>query len=230
MLIFVQNNHVAANTGRLAAAARSLGVDVADMSFPWEAPPAVPDGERVFPYGSVAFIKALRNDLAWRPHISWSEDAFKARRWSERYGDRYLGHQGQPVDTTDVLAMLPAAVRPLHGDKSFPGGVYTAENWTPPASPAQAWVAPTSSISSEVRVWIIDGRAICAGRYLPTVANFDITRVRDCIDSISPLPLQNIVMDLAETPGGWKLIEFNCINTAGFYAIDPIDLIRALGQ
>ncbi len=230
MIVFVQNNQVAANTGLLARAARDLGMTVIDTSFPWRDTPTPPDERNVFVYGSVAFAKTLRSLPGWQLHVAWSESAFRADRWAVAYGDSYIGHAGRIVASADVTPLLPAAVRPLQGDKAFAGGVYSATDWTPPEIATPAWVAPIAEISKEVRVWIVDGRPVCAGQYKPSVSTFDLAELAAVIASLSPLPLERIVADFALTPAGWKLVEFNCINTAGLYAIDPADLLHAMAR
>jgi hypothetical protein len=223
MKVFVQNNQVAANTGPLARAARSAGIELDDVSFPWGSPPPPPVG-RTFSYGSVAFVKALRSLPGWGEQIAWTKDAFCAAKWRDVYGERYVGARGKAMPTAEVAGALPAAVRPLYGDKAFPGGVYSPATWVQPASPAEAWVAPVVAIEREVRLWIVGGSPIAAGQYRPNVEPFDSL----ALPTLGDLPLDDIVADFALTPDGWKLLEFNCIHTAGFYAIDPADLLRAL--
>lgn len=223
MRVFVQNNRVAANTGPLARAARSAGLKVEDVSFPWDSPPGPPTG-RTFVYGSVAFVRALRDQPGWDEHIAWTKDALCAAKWRDEYGELYIGARGRALPTTDVARALPAAVRPLYGDKKFPGGVYSPATWTEPATIGKAWVAPIVPIEREVRVWFVGGKPVGAGQYLPNVSIFDPS----ILPNPGPLPLDNIVADFALTPDGWKLLEFNCIHTAGFYAIDLETLLKAL--
>ena len=41
-------------------------------------------------------------------------------------------------------------------------------------------------------------------------------------------PSYAYVMDIARTPDGFKLIEYNCINASGFYACDCNDIVWGL--
>ena len=42
------------------------------------------------------------------------------------------------------------------------------------------------------------------------------------------LPLEDVVVDVAETPLGWRIVELNCIHTAGWYAAAVGDVVDAL--
>ena len=89
------------------------------------AAPARPIG-RTFVYGSVAFVRALRNVAGWGEQIAWTKDALCAAKWRDAYAERYIGSGGRALPTSDVAGALPAAVRPLYGDKAFPGGILIA--------------------------------------------------------------------------------------------------------
>jgi len=121
------------------------------------AAPARPIG-RTFVYGSVAFVRALRNVAGWGEQIAWTKDALCAAKWRDAYAERYIGSGGRALPTSDVAGALPAAVRPLYGDKAFPGGIYSPTTWVDPAAPGEAWVAPIVPIEREVRVWFVGGK------------------------------------------------------------------------
>jgi hypothetical protein len=227
MHVFVQNNLVTRTTGQVAVAARALGLDVLDASYPLQEEPA-PPSEPTFVMGSVGFIRTLRKLPAWAPLIYWDDAAFDASEWAKRYPLAYIGANGKSVPAREVSYHLPAAVRPLLGDKLFNGGVYSADTWKSVDSDRHAWVASIKEIQREVRVWIVGGEAVAAAQYKPSIEiETDLDNIRHVIEMLFPLPLENIVADLAWTNDGWKLLEFNCINTAGIYAIDAGAILRA---
>lgn len=221
--VLVQNNHVAANTALLARAARDLEIDVVDVSFPWSDEPIRPQAECVFVYGSVFFVKALRS-TAWAADIFWSEEAFRADHWAARYGRSYLGADGRAIASQNLGELLPAAVRPMLGDKAFRGGVY--QTWTA-GDVGMAWASPIQKIAREVRVWVINNKPVCAGQYRPDVRIVDLSEI---VPHVPTTPLANIVVDLALVDDGWKIVEFNCLNTSGFYAVDPGVILPPLAQ
>ena len=78
-------------------------------------------------------------------------------------------------------------------------------------------------IDSEYRWFIIDGKIITGSMYRNNGQLFSQEILEQSVINEAQviadkwLPMSNVVMDLALTPNGMKVIEFNCINSSGFY-------------
>ena len=86
----------------------------------------------------------------------------------------------------------------------------------------------------EARVWIVGGRVTSAVYYV-FHENVPFSREvsRDGLDfAQSMVNVFNVadafVMDIGLTTEGWKIVEINCVNSAGFYHLNPRTLFRAL--
>lgn len=95
-------------------------------------------------------------------------------------------------------------------------------------------------IYREYRLWVVQGKIVTASLYkeggrarYSDQVDADVLRyaapftghpmIRD-----SWAPAEAFVLDIAETPDGFKILEAGCINAAGFYAADMQKLVMAL--
>ena len=245
-LVVVQNNPaVDALTGPVSRRARDRDVDLLDLDLGPRLDFAMVDVDFTEPdillfHGSVGFLRRafLHEPLAGR--LSWSEDAFRASRWQELFGSAYLGHAGRRMTGSEISDALdggsPLAVRPEVGLKGFPGGVYDARAWrmldVEPDFPC--FGMPPTEMLSEHRVWFVGGQPVAGSRYRHAgKAAKDGVDVADAMDAAADmaggtLPLDDVVVDVARTPGGWRIIELNCLHTAGWHAVDPAEVVDAL--
>lgn len=95
-------------------------------------------------------------------------------------------------------------------------------------------VSEPKKIYSEIRFFIVDGEIVEGSLYR---LHGDLHRKRIPDSEISFynnfvkdkwIPDDCCVMDLAETPYGFKVIEFNCINSSGFYDCNIDNIFSAL--
>jgi hypothetical protein len=245
-LVVVQNNPAVDRlTGPVSRHARGAGIDLLDLdlregfSFADSGTDfSEPGGIALF--GSVGFLRAalLHPPLAAR--VSWSDEAFSASAWADRFGQGYLGHGGAAMPASDVGRALEGggrlAVRPEIGLKGFAGGVYDAAGWrglsVPPGT--ECFAAAPSDLHGEHRVWFVGGRAVAASRYRagggPAVDGVGADLAMAVATELAggALPLADVVVDVAETAEGWRIVELNCIHTAGWYAAGPGTVLDAL--
>lgn len=95
-------------------------------------------------------------------------------------------------------------------------------------------ISPVKEIYSEIRNWIIDGRIITSsiykmGRkvvYSDEVDEDTLAYVRKMVDIWQPE--RGFVIDVAKTSQGFKIVEINTLNAAGFYAADTYKLFEAI--
>ncbi|WP_091739791.1 ATP-grasp domain-containing protein [Phenylobacterium immobile] len=228
-MIVLQNNLIDRLTAPLAMWAHAHGIEVIDLSWndrTQEALGQIAPAQSVFIYGSTAFVRAARN-TALASFVHWTPGAFVAARWVDRFGAAYVGVDGRTALAREVPALLPAAIRPNEEAKAFNGGIYDQTSWGElRLSPdIECFVMPISEISEEHRAWFVRGQLITASRYRKDgrmdVAPSDNCAIDAAVALSACLPLPTIVMDIALTPSGWRMLELNCVNTSGWYAADP---------
>ncbi len=103
-------------------------------------------------------------------------------------------------------------------------------------------VSPVREIYREYRLWVVDQKVVTAslykegGRviYREVPHNDPVLRYGSYYTGHpmngrdSWVPARAFVLDIAETPDGYKILEVNCLNAAGFYAADLQKLVMAL--
>lgn len=245
-LVVVQNNPaVDALTAPVSRRARERGEPLVDLNLDGGLDfgnlgidYAEPDP--LLLHGSVGFLRLAMRHEPLAARLAWSGTAFLASRWAEAFGAAYLGHGGGPMAAADVAARLDRgerlAVRPEIGLKGFAGGVYDAASWRAAGiDPSTACYAMgPSELLSEHRVWFVDGVPVAGSRYRADGrASKDGVGVPEAMERAAEmvgaaLPLPDVVVDVARTPQGWRIIELNCVHTAGWHAVDPADVVDAL--
>ncbi len=204
-------------------------------------------------YGSVGWVKRCRQS-SLAPWTFYDPDAFAASTWVPIFADEALNGDGFVTDLTSLERRLVEMgrprfhVRPDRDDKAFVGGVYDWETWAamaeerrrnrqsrPPLG-TMCFVSPVKEILAEHRCWFVDGVLIDISTYHRSGSQ----HVERCLDlSILGeaqrlgeiyLPTRSVVMDIAETTTGCKVIEFNPINSSGWYAADVDGIFWAMSD
>ena len=139
-------------------------------------------------------------------------------------------------------------LRPCKDLKAFSGLVMQAcdiVNWaeeicgteTQLKPEAEISIAPYQHISAEWRHSVVDGRVVTSAMYRRDgqmhVENEQDTQVIREAQRMADawLPNSSVVMDVALlADGSVKVIEFNCINSSGFYKHDVSALVQALSH
>lgn len=239
----VQNNFVTRTTAPFAEAVRERGIPLFDRSLDPEVPfdfdgCGIDWGEydHVLVYGSVGLLRrCLKSRLA--PFISYDATAFSTSGWAAKLKNRALNANGLLVPLFEVESVIGAGwahVRPDAEDKAFTGGVYDSETFARLVEDRQhmltddlpCWVSPPAEILSEDRCWIVGGEVIEISRYRQKgVRYYERNTRRDVYEAARELasifhPVENVVMDIANTPDGYKVIEFNPIHGSGWYGAD----------
>jgi hypothetical protein len=242
---FVQNNLVERMTVPVACYARENGMLLYDRS---SAEDFNPDDCGidwtdliVFPFGSVQFIRKIQNS-SLRKFIFHDPIGFSSNHWLNMFGDKLLNGSGQIIPLSNVSDYLsvfgPMHLRPNSVDKAFTGAVYDIDTWanTKKIEDPQllCWASPVQHILSEWRCWIVDGQVVEICQYRKDNAMF-ISRtfeqsVYDAAQDMANIytPSECVVMDLALTKNGYKLIEFNPIQSSGWYGADSNAVLREI--
>lgn len=94
--------------------------------------------------------------------------------------------------------------------------------------------APVKEIYSEYRFFVVDGRVITGSMYKMNgqlLIKEDVPPIIfDCAKEYAKLyhPDKIFTMDLADTPEGIKIVEYNCWNASGLYATDAQKIFFAV--
>lgn len=244
---FVQNNYIERVTAPVAIYARDNGIDLVDRScFDGFDPDHIDidwsQYHPILPVGSVQFLKILRNAATFQPYIHHDEESFSSPRVLEAFGSQLLNHAGCLVKVADVPAMLvnnEMHIRPSHVDKAFTAKIFDMERWSVLEqerhleSDLLCWASPVHKITGEWRCWVINGKVIDISRYRQgerMAINRDVPKnVWDYASEQASgwLPAPVVVMDIAETEEGLKIIEFNPFHSSGWYAGDVNNVLTA---
>lgn len=244
--IFVQNNLVNPLTAPVADYAHRHGIQLEDRScddlfnpddcgIDWD------EYDAVIPYGSVQFIRKMLNSRLAQ-FIHHDEYGLSASTWLDLFEDKLLNGEGQIITINHVADYLrffgPMHVRPNSVDKAFTGLVYDAASWAEAKKMDDpnllCWASPVKSILAEWRCWVVGGQVVeisqyrkDSAMYIQRTTNLDIFEAANHLASIY-LPSDCTVLDMALTTNGYKLIEFNPIQSSGWYKADIDTVLNAL--
>jgi hypothetical protein len=211
--------------------------------------PSPPD-DRVIVMGSFSLAR-LAAQRGWRPGSFMANLDFEIQR--AHWGELMLNHDARVSRFAEIPEQTaPFFIRPVLDTKSFTGAVMEwpkFEAWRGKvlslASDRAAITAETSvmicsekEILNETRTWIVDGRVITASGYqfgihteycTPEEVHPDILRFAErCAAAWSPD--RAYVLDVALTPEGFRILEVNNLNSAGWYRCDLNRLVIALEE
>lgn len=244
---FVQNNFVEPITAPVAFYARQVGAHLEDRSSTseFDADDCGIDWSQyahVLPVGSVQFLRQLKKSVSLGKYILHDEVSFAATTWRDRLGAAMLNEVGQTVWAGDVAGLLAGAamhVRPHSEDKAFNAKVFDVSSWAEMradravAKGLLCWASSVKPITGEWRCWIVGGRLVEVSQYRLDGA---MARVRGAPADVLAfatevaqtwLPAECVVVDIARTPLGLRVLEFNPIHGSGWYAADAPTVLAA---
>lgn len=234
------------------SALRDLGVEytlVKIVPFSREVIPDVNPTGRVIAWGSVS-MDIVSQARKWTPGTFLNEN-FEQRIWSAVFGDEMLNADFQVYEFCAVPKFDGKRfIRPIDDMKGFAGMVVHGEelaNWQVDIhkiSDGFSTLRPDTLISvssvkelaMEWRLFVVGGKVVAGSRY----RSYGITDIREIDESTTPWqyaqkmvdlwqPAEAFVIDIVSLmDGGMKIVEINCINSAGFYAADIKTVIAAI--
>lgn len=202
--------------------------------------------EKIIVMGSDSLIKAAQRKEWWPG--AFTNDNFSYDVWVGVHGNEMLNHDAIVINFGDVRPPTSAFfIRPLDDFKIFAGSVITPENFLSWQEKAVAYgdtlnadtkvvVSSIKDIQQEYRFFIIDGQiATCSSYKVGTRVTTSIDVDRDVQWYVAGIiqtwePDYAYVIDIARTPNGFKIIEYNCINASGFYAADCQNIVVSLSR
>lgn len=238
---FVQNNQVEKLTVPVAEYAHEHGYvlhdrsstpefNVDDCDIDWA------QFDVVIPYGSVQFLRQVKASQSLHSYVFHDEKAFSASYWMPIFAGQALNGNGFKLYANEATKTFVSGevlhLRPDSVDKAFPGGVYDKASWDKTVSERNlddslvCWASPLKTIRAEYRCWIVGREVVEISRYrrddkmdVERETSEEIfTEAQSLADTY--LPAQCVVMDMALTDEGFKVIEFNPIHSSGWYGAE----------
>lgn len=226
------------NQRSLISAIRNSGAELVVIRDQDEVRDLPHDGEPCIFYGGHGFldhVTDVRPDLI--SGVFHEKVLNSQRNVSEGIGDLLLNHDAVITDKAGVIAGLIGDtrffIRPDLGNKAFSGMIVSGED----ADLVRALdcdaivMAPLKEIIAEYRFVICDGKPITGCQYKRGVIDVRVDVEPDCEEMAMKAagryaPSRLFVCDVAQTPDGPKVIEYNSFGSAGFYACDGREIVR----
>jgi hypothetical protein len=185
----------------------------------------------------------------------WNPGAFTNRNFDyqiciNNWQDEMLNADAEILTLRNVFIHKPTFIRPIFDNKSFGGQVFESNefmNWkldleqmlevdgySTLSLDDKVIVSSTKEIYKEYRFFIVDGEISTQSLYKQGNTVFYQNFVdAESINYVNKMlniwqPHKCFVLDIALTNNGYKIIEINCLNGAGFYAVDVSKLIQDL--
>jgi len=199
-------------------------------------------------------MEQISKKKGWSPGLYTNEN-FTYEVWSEKYKGHVLNDDAKVVSFEESVKLHydeEVFIRPCKDGKEFAGMVTTWKSFTEWANRVLAleedmyktitkdtmiMIAPLKHIQREYRFFVVGSKVITGSQYKvgSRVAYTECTieKDRDVYWFASRMaslwqPDRAFVIDIAMTPDGFKVIEINCMNGAGFYACDMAKVVNAI--
>jgi hypothetical protein len=204
----------------------------------------------VFVYGSVKLARLSKLNKDWYPGSFYGGNHL-IENHSTHYGSNLLNNNYSIFEFNEHIEWSlneTKFIKPFKDAKIFTGKIFTKTKWEDfvnesllyPKTPLLhknslvQWSMP-QEIEKEARLWIIDDQIVEAVYYkfnknIPfelEVSKEGIHFAKRMIKSFKVADAY--VMDICLTNYGWKIVEINCINSAGFYPnVNVKNIVKAL--
>lgn len=204
----------------------------------------------VFVYGSVKLARLAKENTHWYPGSFYGGNhLFEV--FAPYYKEHLLNYKVEVFEFGSTIPWKTGAlkfIKPYKDAKIFTGKVFSEIKWTDfvqnaltnPQTPllhkdSLIQVSMPQKIFKEARLWIVGDQIIDAVYYRfhgdvvfeTTVAVEGIHFAKEMLRLFRVA--EAFVMDICLTNEGWKIVEINCINSAGFYPNSNVtSVIKAL--
>jgi len=221
----------------LVDALDAIGVEYTAVAIKNGTRDMVPDVEikgKVYVCGAIKLAQIAR-DKGWVPG-SFLNENFKFDIWLNALGEELLNSDIVVGTLASITVPAKSAffIRPAEDNKAFDGMVIDMEmlsQWRrdPAKSSLQnieVIVSPVKEIYREYRLFVVAGEVVSGSVYKVAgkpqlssdVESYVLDYARGVIQRWTPA--DSFVIDIGLTDQGLKVIEFNNINSSGFYASD----------
>lgn len=208
------------------------------------------DRQDVFVYGSVKLARLAKARSDWFPGSFYGGNhLFEV--YAQAYQEHLLNYGVEVFKFGETIhweVQEQKFIKPYKDAKIFTGKVFTALKWqdfvvqslTNPKTPilhqdSLVQASTPQKIFKEARLWIVGKQIVDAVYYKfhgdvvfeQTVAPEGLEFAKKMLDIFEVA--EAFVLDICLTTEGWKIVEINCINSAGFYPNSNVaSVLRAL--
>jgi hypothetical protein len=206
-------------------------------------------------YGSSGLVK-LGHAANWLP-CGWDGEAFELDVVNKSLGATALNFDAiktvwsNTFETASMHGWETVFVRPVSETKEFPGRVFETDQlreWVEKLRTSgyfetndnPAMIGPALKLGREWRVFVVNGQQVSgceyANRGIPKTYALLPNEVADFVEKTLQVytPAPCFVIDVAEVfangTNALKVVEYNSINSAGFYACNTAAVVDALSQ
>ncbi|PLS18902.1 DUF4343 domain-containing protein [Bacillus sp. M6-12] len=201
--------------------------------------------EAIMVYGSKAFAK-IATEMGLEPG-SFMNEKFEFEIFREALGDELLNHHFMIGELSELEPIAEEFfIRPTGNTKLFTGMRVTKEDFlswkerenreNSPYIGQSLMISPIQEIKAEYRFFVVNQEVVTSSSYR-VGNNTDITRkpskaiLQYTKKIVDKFPLAKaFVIDIAETDKGFKVVEYNNINTSGLYGCDENAIIQAINK
>ena len=219
------------------------------VPFVGEIIPDIETSEKTICFGAYSMRK-LAMKKNWTPGV-YDMDWFPYQSLIDVLGDSVLNHKAVFGKFGEITPALDEFfIRPTHDGKEFAGMIKSAgqlrewqdrvinlglsDNGSTLTHNTEVMIASLQKIYNEHRYFVIGNRVVTGSQYKLgkrvvyglTDENMDVAQ--KFVDKLSGYIDHPYVIDIAYTDDGYKVIELNTMNCAGFYACDMQKLVTAL--
>lgn len=205
--------------------------------------------DNVVVMGATTMI-GIAKERDWNPGAFYN-DNFDHKKWVKHLGDNLLNYEAEVCRFQDINPKYnPFFIRPCEDRKVFSGQVIDKANfdlwlrateqasysgYTTLTPDTMVVVSPLKAIHAEWRFFIVDGKIVTGSLYkrgdrvihLPLLKDEDSELfAREMIKLWQPD--RAFVMDIALADNGYKVIEYNCLNSSGFYKSNVGKIVEAI--
>lgn len=206
---------------------------------------------RVTVMGATTMI-GIAKERGWFPGAFYN-DNFDHKEWVKQLGTNLLNYEAEVCRFQDINPSYnPFFVRPCEDRKVFSGQVIDKANfdiWLRSTEQASysgyttltpdtlVVVSPLKAIHGEWRFFVVDGKVVTGSLYkrgdrvihLPLLHREDAELFAEKMVE-KWQPDRAFVVDVALTDEGYKVIEYNCLNSAGFYKSNVGKIVNAIEE
>jgi hypothetical protein len=204
----------------------------------------------VFVYGSVKLARLAKANTHWNPGSFYGGN-HQYKIYAEYYKENLLNYDVEIFKFEDAITWKPNEqkfIKPYKDAKIFTGKVFTELKWNDfvanslenPRTPllnSESLIQASipKEIYKEARLWVVGGQIVAAVYYkFNDVVVFEAEVAEEGIEFAKEMiqiyeVAEAFVMDICLTNYGWKIVEINCVNSAGFYPnLNVQSLVKAL--
>lgn len=201
--------------------------------------------EQVMVYGSKTLAN-IAKEMNLEPG-SFMNEQFEFEVFQQVLGDELLNKEFMVGDLWELNPTDEEFfIRPTGNTKLFTGQTVTREEFllwqkqecreNSPYSGQMLMISPTQKIQAEYRFFVVNQNIVTSSCYkennvISTIRKPSHELITYTTKMINKFPLAKaFVIDIAETNKGFKVIEYNNMNTSGLYNCDEFLIVQAINE